>query len=94
MIDITRHATTFARARAAERRAAGLRLRVWRERAGLAQDKAGALLGLSRAQLSAAECGGSSLTADIATRLAAELSEACAPREEVRLVLALVGGVL
>ena len=93
-IDETRLAATLARARAAERRAAGLRVRVWRARAGETQEVAGARVGLSRARLAVVEAGGYALDAEVVARLAAAWPEAVAPREEVRVALALVGGAL
>ena len=94
MVDETRLAATLAQARAAERRAAGLRIRVWRTRAGETQEVAGARIGLSRARLAVAEGGGYALTAEVVARLADVWPEVVAPREELRVALSLVGGAL
>ena len=94
MADWTQAAETLAKARAAERRAAGLRVRAWRARAGETQAAAGARVGLSRARFAVVEAGGYALDAELVARLADAWPEIVAPREEVRMVLALVEGAL
>jgi len=94
MADWTQAAQTLAKARAAERRAAGLRVRAWRARAGETQEVAGARINVTRARFAVVEAGGYALDADVVRALAEAWPEIVAPREEVRLVLALVGGAL